>query len=286
MARRILWPVFVFVLAMLPACSGGPPDDAVAVVGGHPVRLEAFQWFVERETGRPWTAADGAVACRLLDQFLDREVVLEAARARGLLHRTAGSGKDADVPELLAGLCGPPPTPSPEEVEAAVEREMATPRPERVEARQLVYRTRAEAERAIARLRAGEPWEKVSKDSSLAPNAKVGGGLGWLERGVLPSGIEQALFSARVGTVTGPVEGPGGFHVFEILERCDGGPPDRDAVRKKVLSALVSSLARRHQSACLERLRREAGLVVMRDRLWFGYDGRRTGGTDDDGKSG
>jgi len=283
MVRRIRSLALVPALAVLAACSGGPPADAVAVVGGRTVRLEAFQRFVERETGRPWTSADGAVASRLLDQFLDRRVVLEAARSRGLLHEP---GAAAETGELLAALCGPPPEPADPDIEAAVARETATPVPERVEARQLVYRTRADAERALERLRAGEPWEKVSKETSLAPNAAEGGGLGWLEKGVLPPAIEDALFGAATGEPVGPVEGPGGYHVFEVLARTPGGAPDPDAVRERVRAALAAALARRHQASCLERLRRETGLVVLQDRLWFGYDGRRTGGTDDHGEPG
>ena len=274
----------VCVLMILPACRTGPPGDVIARVGGRQVRLQAFQRYVETQTGGAWASVDDDVASQLLVQFLDREVILEMARRRGLVgEERFGRGSIPSLGDLTVSLCGPPPTPSPGAVEAAMERKKAGPFPERVRARQLVFESRTAAEKALARLRAGERWEAVSRDSSLAPNAATGGGLGWIRRGVLPGPIEKVLFALPVGKPSSPVEGPGGYHVFEVLEREEEGAGSSDAVYRAVREALENELARSHQARCLKRLRREVGLVVLWDRLWFRYDGPRLEGMDEAG---
>lgn len=275
MVRRI-FAVAVGVLAM--ACSA-PPDEGIATVGDRPVPAEAFQRYLEGITGGPWSAVDERVAARLLDQFLDQEVILEAARRRGLLH---GEPREAEreraVRELLARLCGPPPTPDPASVEAEVASRRKTPVPARVRVRQLVFDDEAQARRALELLRGGQSWEEVSRRMSEAPNAAEGGSLGTLVRGQLPDPMERVLFSLEPGEYSGPVKGPGGYHVFQVLEREPGGAPDPDELRRLVVRELDGDLARRAMTGCLERIESEIGVMVHPRRLWFRYDGRRTEG--------
>ncbi len=141
------------------ACVAHHQEEGIARVGDHVVTAESFQSFLEEATGQPWTAAQDRVAVKLLDQFLDQEVILEAGRRRGWLGKEPSpDDREERVRELVTRLCGKPPTPGPEEVEAETTRRMATAVPERVWARQLVFADQATAEKALERLENGGEW--------------------------------------------------------------------------------------------------------------------------------
>ncbi len=259
------------------ACVAHHQEAGIARVGDHVVTVRNFQNFLEEATGQPWTAAQDRVAVKLLDQFLDQEVILEAGRRRGWLDKEPrAEDRERMVRELVTRLCGKAPAPKPEEVEAETTRELATTLPERVWARQLVFADETSAKKALKRLQDGEEWETVSRDMSLAPNAADGGALGALEKGSLPKEMEQVLFSMKPGTISNPVSGPGGIHIFQVLERRTAGHPDATEVRESVEVELEHESARRHMAGCLADLERQVNVRVFPPRLWFRYDGRRT----------
>ena len=48
-----------------------------------------------------------------------------------------------------------------------------------------------------------------------------GGDLGWVHRGRLVGAVEDAVWSAEVGVLVGPVRSSEGFHLARALERRD-----------------------------------------------------------------
>ncbi len=110
----------------------------------------------------------------------------------------------------------------------------------------------------------------------MAPNAADGGALGVLEKGSLPEEMERVLFSMKPGTISKPVDGPGGIHIFQVLDRREAGHPNAVEVHASVEVELEHEAARRHVAGCLADLEHEVGVKVSPPRLWFRYDGRRT----------
>ena len=60
--------------------------------------------------------------------------------------------------------------------------------------------------------------EKFSDDASSADN---GGDLGYFQKGDLIDSLEYAVTATPVGSITGPVESPAGFHIIKVLERTE-----------------------------------------------------------------
>jgi hypothetical protein len=78
----------------------------------------------------------------------------------------------------------------------------------------------AAAERAAARLRAGEKFEKLARELSADPGSKdQGGDLGFFPRGRMVAAFEEAAFSLQPGVVSDPVKSPYGFHVIRVEEK-------------------------------------------------------------------
>jgi hypothetical protein len=262
----------VMVLAAL-GC--GVDEGVVATVGGGEIEVADIQAFLAAATGTSWQAVDDRVASRLLDQFLDQEVMAAAAgpsRWREI-PREPGA-RSSQVRALVAEVCGPPPTPAPEELERRIEQRLASVRPARARVRQMLLPTAADATTVRSRLAAGEPFLELSRQMSRAANAASGGELGVLTRGTLPDELDDVVFSLAEGEVSEPVQSPAGYHIFQVLEIVPEGPATRRELELVLRRELVDELARVHARRCIDENAARVGVEVHAKNLWFRYEGR------------
>ncbi len=81
-----------------------------------------------------------------------------------------------------------------------------------------VTRSKADAEtranQALSRAQEEDFGAVAAEMSDDDANAESGGGMGSLERGLLPEALDDALFSMEVGEIRGPIESPFGYHVI------------------------------------------------------------------------
>jgi hypothetical protein len=84
---------------------------------------------------------------------------------------------------------------------------------------------RAEAEAAIARVAAGEPWADVARDvSGEGDVAQTGGVKEFGYEGALPAAYDTFAFSAPIGEASTPLQDPSGdgpFYAVRVIERAD-----------------------------------------------------------------
>jgi len=79
---------------------------------------------------------------------------------------------------------------------------------------------REKAAQAAARIRGGEPFEKVAEELSEDPGSKGSGGdLGFFPRGRMVPAFDEAVFGLETGKVSDPVQSPYGFHVIRVEEK-------------------------------------------------------------------
>jgi peptidyl-prolyl cis-trans isomerase D len=98
---------------------------------------------------------------------------------------------------------------------------------------------RARIEQAAARIRGGEPFEKVAADVSEDPGSKAtGGDLGFFPRGRMVPAFEEAAFGLEVGKVSEPVRSSYGFHLIRVEEK----RPAKLVAFEEVRSALAREL--------------------------------------------
>ena len=70
----------------------------------------------------------------------------------------------------------------------------------------------------VARVRAGVDFASLARERSEAANAATGAVLGTFVPGVLADPLEEFLFSADVGAVSGPIESGGAIHLLQRIE--------------------------------------------------------------------
>ncbi len=79
---------------------------------------------------------------------------------------------------------------------------------------------RAKLEGILARVRAGEDFNKLADEFTEDPSGKgKGGDLGWFGRGVMVKPFEDAAFALKPGEVSGVFETQFGFHIVKLDER-------------------------------------------------------------------
>jgi hypothetical protein len=273
MRGRIAFPGVVVGLCLTLAC--GTDEGVLAKVGNGTVSVTSFQEHLVAVTGEAWQGATDRVASRLLDQFIDQEVVVAAAGGGDDVEMPTEPGaRSARVRLLLDELCGAPPALPDEVVDSEVGDALKAPQPPRAHVRQMLLDTQEAAQAARRQLDEGADFIELSKRVSRAPNADSGGELGFLTQGGLSENLDDVIFALRAGEISEPVRGPSGYHIFQVLEVIPAGPPPREEIAPKVRRRLLEIAAREHSAACVHRLAAEVGVKVIHDRLWFRYEGR------------
>ena len=93
-----------------------------------------------------------------------------------------------------------------------------------VKIRQIVTRSREKAEKIHDLLAKGTAMDELAKQSSITPEAKNGGEIGWISRDELGGSMEKVFFSLPVGKTSSIVKTPYGYHIIRVMANRPGGP--------------------------------------------------------------
>ena len=108
--------------------------------------------------------------------------------------------------------------------------------PERRHVRHILLKDEAAAQALADRLgKAPEKFQDFARELSQDPGSAVkGGDLGWVEPGMLPSSLDQAVYAAKPGEPVGPVKSPEGYH-WLLVDSIEAGKQEPfEAVRGKL----------------------------------------------------
>ena len=116
--------------------------------------------------------------------------------------------------------------------------------------------------------KSGEDFDNLAeKFSDDASSADSGGDLGYFKKGDLIDSMEYAVVATPVGSVTGPVESPAGYHIIKVLERTE---PDYetdsnaelvtidDTTKEEIRETLMREKAQSQLKTWLEGIRENA----------------------------
>ncbi len=271
----------------------------VAVVNGEPITAEALTRELRqiRASGEGEPPSD-PLRKRVLDDLVDRALLLQQARARSIavgqdqveraFLRVRGEYPGTHFDDLLArerlsqaelkarlkdqltverlfhDEVFPRITVAPAEVERwFAEHAAEFAEPERVRVLQVVVSSRDEAATLRDRLRR-EPgrFAEVARASSIAPEGKNGGELGWIGRGAGFPEVFDVCFSLPLNSISDVVPSPYGFHVFRVVERKAAGKRTLEQARGEVAERLLRDRRARAQEEYLAALRGRATIQV------------------------
>jgi peptidyl-prolyl cis-trans isomerase C len=244
--KRIV-SIFTFLLA-LTACQSTENGAALMVlesnvvfrVGNTSVTLTEFAQRLERDTGQAIAqmlaqgqtreqieemAAQAQVQQSLLENWVQEELLLQAARRSGVGVNAAAIDEALDASGALAFVPGTPFIDrTPERVDAVRQQLVLdmiarNTRADQYRIRQILVADEATATSVLAQLAAGTPFPALVAQFSQDPaSLATEGELGWLALGSYVPELEALVFDVELNTPT-KVQSPSGWHIFEVLER-------------------------------------------------------------------
>ena len=119
--------------------------------------------------------------------------------------------------------------------------------------------TEADAQAALARIKKGEPFDKVAKSVSLAPNKVQGGAVGWVQAGQVGPQLASALSTLSKGQVTSPIQMQQGWYLMKLEDKKSSKPPSFEQAKQ----AIRAGMTQRKQYEFLGQIAKDAKIVVQ-----------------------
>ena len=188
-------------------------------VGDRMLSVDDFKRYLDRNAGTDLAQMAPEVASAMLDQYVEEVVLAEYAATHGVevptdaIATAVRSDAGATVKEkrdeirrqkLIAGLAAEVPEPTEAQIREYYEQHQNDFRSgEEVRVRQILVHDEDLANAIDAKLKKGASFEDLSRQYSLAPNAKKGGDIGYVSHGELPKMFEDEIFSLAPGCLPG-----------------------------------------------------------------------------------
>ncbi|HYS81393.1 MAG TPA: peptidyl-prolyl cis-trans isomerase [Anaeromyxobacteraceae bacterium] len=286
-------------------CGSRPPAPktgprAVAVVNGETITAEALKRELDhaRAAGAEGGSPDGVLRRRLLEDAVERALLLQQAHARSItvgqdqieraLLRVRADYPGSHFDDLLAQerlsqaelktrlkeqltvekLFADEVFPGVQVTEADVARHYAEhaadfEQPQQVRASQIVVRTREEAQKLREELRRRpRSFADVAARASLSPEGKAGGDLGWFGKGSGMPEVFDACFKLPLNAVSEVTPSPYGFHLFKVTARRPAQRRPLDEVRPVIYDKLLREGRAGAQETYLAALRKKAQIQI------------------------
>ena len=253
------------------------------------VTLADFKRYLERNAGTDLAQVGPEVASAMLDQYVEEIVLAEYAATHGVeipaekiasaVRAEAGSTviekrDEMRRQKLIASLSDNLPQSQEGEIRAYYEQHPSEFRSgEEVRVRQILVHDESTADDIAEQLKKGGSFEELSRQYSLAPNAKKGGEIGYVSRGELPKMFEDEIFALKPGASSGVIRTENSFHIFKVDDRRPPGVIDLATAAPVIRERLHDEEIRERIAQTVARARGEMNIAVLTKRLPFHYSG-------------
>ncbi|HEY6002667.1 MAG TPA: peptidyl-prolyl cis-trans isomerase, partial [Anaeromyxobacter sp.] len=272
----------------------------VALVNGEPISAEvlAHELRDARAGAGEGDAQGDVLRRRVLDELVDRALLLQEARARSIVVgqdqveraflRVRSEYPGSHFDDLLAQerlsqtelksrlkdqltierLFEQEVFGKLQVVPAEVERYYADhagdfQEPERVRVSQIVVPTRDEALQIREKLRRNpQTFADVARKSSIGPEGKNGGDLGYIGRGAGFPEVFDACFTMPLNAISEVTPSPYGFHIFRVVDRKGAQKRTLEQARSEIAEKLARDKRARAQEEYLHALRERAKIQI------------------------
>jgi parvulin-like peptidyl-prolyl isomerase len=261
---------------LTPIRSAGLPGGTIAQVNGVAIYAEDYRRAIAALAADRRDPIDDADRERVLDRIIDEELLVQHALQLGLARSDRRVRADLvsaviDAQLALAGAAQPDES---ELREFYRENVNFFARSGRVHVRRIWISSEPRrggttapserAQRATARLRAGDAFAAVRRDQGdrvpapipdvALPETKL--------REYLGPSLARAAAGLATGEISNPIAMPDGFHVFQMIRRTPGSAPEFGVIRSEVALEFQRQAGGRALRDTLEALRAAADLTI------------------------
>jgi parvulin-like peptidyl-prolyl isomerase len=283
--------------------AGADPGLVVATLGGEPLPYKNFERYLADNAGEESTEGEqqDAIKSRLLDQFLEEQLLLRAAGrfkitvseaevdsylkeigvTEGETEVSGSEGKEAFREKVRQGLIAQKVKDeavlskvqvTPGEVEDALKKRPDVARAARqVVLRQIMVDDKGLAEKLRSAL-SSDPsrFEAVARENSIAPDR---GQARMYSEEDLPVELREPLFALQSGQVSPVLEHAQSYLIFQLVRKIEEKDVDLDEVRRRIRMELFQSKGEQALDRFIADLRKETEIRVNRSILPFNYVG-------------
>ncbi|MCE5394015.1 MAG: peptidylprolyl isomerase [Acidithiobacillus sp.] len=213
----------------------------VATVNGQPIDNSQVQAIMSMS---PDLAKQPNAREQVIQNLINMEVLAQYANDHGL-------AQSADVKERLAlakrqiladaavdQYISQHPV-SQAEIQNAYDKFVAAMGKKEYEVRHILVKTKAEADKIMAELKAGKKFSTLAEKYSIdKASAAHGGELGWIVPGMVVPPFAQAVESAPLNKPVGPIQTQFGYHIIEVQATRPLTPPTLSAMQGRIKDQL------------------------------------------------
>ena len=109
-------------------------------------------------------------------------------------------------------------------------------RPAQVRLQQILLTKEDDAERLLKKLQKGLSFSDLAKKFSVSPDAKNGGDVGYISKGVVPA--FDPAFNLKPGQLSGVIKSSYGFHIMKVLDKRPPTVLSYEQARERIIRAL------------------------------------------------
>lgn len=128
--------------------------------------------------------------------------------------------------------------------------------PERRNILLVLTKTQAQAAKAKQEISSGTSFATVAKKSSIDPVSKSSGGvLDDVAKGQEQKALDEAIFSAKLNVLSGPVKTPFGYYVFEVKKTLPASQQTLSQVKSSIEQQLMSQKQQKTLASFIKNFR-------------------------------
>jgi parvulin-like peptidyl-prolyl isomerase len=135
-------------------------------------------------------------------------------------------------------------------------------RPRQLHLRQIVTESENKADEIRGRLIKGEEFTELAEKHSLAPEAKSGGDMGWVQKGQLLEEMEKAAFDLKPGSISKVIQTPFGYHILKLEEKRDAQTSPLEEVAEKIEGQIRTEKTERVYMEWINMMRERAFIQI------------------------
>jgi parvulin-like peptidyl-prolyl isomerase len=271
-----------------------PSSTVIAKVGDLQVTRGSFEAWMTETLGGPHDLeeAEAEVKSRLLDQFLDEELLLAEAGKQGITVTDEEARRQ--IPQAAAAD-GEPVAPdtaslkrsllqkkfkekvilsdvsvSDQEVRDYFESHpQEFRRPARAVLRKILLDVEKDAQEVHEELaQHSDQFEDIAEKRSMAPD---GGQAQAYEEETLPEAVRAAAAKLKEGELSPVVKDPQGYFILRLEERQPARSPSLEEVREQIKLRMLRDKSQRRYADYVAGLRQRTTVEMYADRLGFDY---------------
>jgi len=212
---------------------------------------------------------------RFLDELVKKEILYQEAVKKGIDKDPQFKAKVEDFQKitlvglLLEKVIEEKSKVTPEDVKDYYEKNKDEVSPAtQIRVSQIVVKTSDEAKGIYEKLKQGEDFAKIAKQSSLDPgSAKNGGDLGYLAKGQMKPEIESVAAKLKAGQFSPPVKIPAGYLIVKVTEKKFGKPLEFDKVKNLIAQRLAAEKQKDAFDSYLDELRKTYKVEMNKEAI-------------------